>query len=415
MEQLLVPLYAVFLAPTKYNFIRQTYMPSFISPSLFLCFTILLGVFVKVLFIGGRLPVIPKRLWIPYVSMLVLMMLSLFYTPNFEYGLKKVFEFMFTTTVACFIPFFLFRNLLIISRFLGTILLIGIVFVVVILIANPYSTSFEFKTKIGSNYLLIQHMSGMAGLIILYYYVMRAKSVRYTIWLFSLFVTIMGVILYVGGKGPVLAFVVTTFFMSIKSVKVTKRISLLLHSKRQLLFPILVIVTGSAVLTFFMFTQDFSALIWRIGFIFSGEHYSQVERLENARIALTLFQQNPFFGVGIGGFSAHSFVLEGVERFRYPHNIIIEVLSELGLVGFLLFSFIITFSFRHLLSIQKKYLNSHFPTVFIALFLFTFLNAMTSQDITNPALFSFIGISFALKIAVNNEELEKNSRSNFSI
>jgi len=52
-------------------------------------------------------------------------------------------------------------------------------------------------------------------------------------------------------------------------------------------------------------------------------------RLEAARIGLRAFLDHPICGVGVGGFST----LHGL---RYPHNLVVEVLSELGLVGGLL-------------------------------------------------------------------------------
>lgn len=52
--------------------------------------------------------------------------------------------------------------------------------------------------------------------------------------------------------------------------------------------------------------------------------------------ALRLFTEKPFFGVGLGGFALHTLFTVG-----WPHNMILEILCETGLVGFLILSFIV--------------------------------------------------------------------------
>jgi O-antigen ligase len=131
-------------------------------------------------------------------------------------------------------------------------------------------------------------------------------------------------------------------------------------------------------------------------FFFTSGHYSQVERLQNAGIALELFFKRPFLGVGIGGFSSYSFAMEGFEQFNYPHNILLEVLCEMGIFGFLFFFLNVFFGFKHLIRLNKVYSHSCLEKVFLSLFVFTFLNSLTCGHIANPALFAFIGSAFAV-------------------
>lgn len=404
IEYFIVMFFAAFLAPTNYNFIRQSYIPSFISPSFLFCVAIFLGISIKVFCNEGWLPCIPQRLLILYASLIVLMLISLIFTPNLEYGLSKVSDFVTVTAFACFSPFFLFRDEHNIKCFLRTFIMMGLLLVAFLFISAPYSYSYEFQTQFGSNYLLIQHISGIAGLIILYYYLSRTDSIRHILCLVFIFTLTTGAMLYVGGKGPVLTFFITTVFMAMTSIKL--RHPLRVTFNRSLVaFPFLVIGIGLFALTFFMLTQDFSALIWRIGFVLSGEHYSQIERLENIKVALDLLTQSPFFGVGLGGFSVFSFEIEGIERFKYPHNILLEILSELGLTGFISFSLILFFAFRHLLRLQGQYKDSSFPNVFVSIFIFTLLNSLSSQDINNRALFAFIGASFAIEQVLRKKKI----------
>mgnify|MGYP006271666477 FL=1 len=134
------------------------------------------------------------------------------------------------------------------------------------------------------------------------------------------------------------------------------------------------------------------------------DYYARVERLSNAKIALDLFLQNPLQGAGIGGFNAYSVQMEDIEKFKYPHNIIIEVMAELGTLGLILFLSILVPAFRHLFRLKKKYWNSRYdtlPNVMISFLLFTFMAAMTSGNITNLALFSLVGMAYSIENIIN--------------
>src|SRR5437867_68893 len=143
MKQLPVIFFAIFLIPTKYNFIRQTYIPSVVSPAYLLAGTISMMIAIETAYNGGKIPPIPKRLLIPYAGIVSLMLLSLAFTPNLEYGLSKVFEFITITTLACFAPFFLFRNSLNIKHFFHMVIFVCIVLIVILAISRPYSYAYK--------------------------------------------------------------------------------------------------------------------------------------------------------------------------------------------------------------------------------------------------------------------------------
>jgi O-antigen ligase len=205
----------------------------------------------------------------------------------------------------------------------------------------------------------------------------------------------MYAMVYPGGKGPVLMLMITVVVMAACHLRPSVGLKSS-FSKRIIKYPLVVLALGGGVLAALVFLSDFSALIQRTSFVLTNDHYSNVERVNNISVALNLFFQHPFLGIGIGGFSMHAVHLEGIDSFLYPHNILLELLAELGLVGFLLFSSLLISAVLHLVTLQRKFPQSSLPNVFLGLLVFTFLNALTSQDLTNPALFSFIGFSFVL-------------------
>ena len=60
----------------------------------------------------------------------------------------------------------------------------------------------------------------------------------------------------------------------------------------------------------------------------------QNERFTFYSAALDFWTRAPLFGVGLGGFGPLMF---GVDQRLYPHNVVLQILSELGIVGIVLF------------------------------------------------------------------------------
>jgi O-antigen ligase len=58
-----------------------------------------------------------------------------------------------------------------------------------------------------------------------------------------------------------------------------------------------------------------------------GDINSITGRGDNLIRAITIIKQNPYFGVGLGGYSPNNMSI-------YPHNVFLEILSECGLFGF---------------------------------------------------------------------------------
>ena len=80
--------------------------------------------------------------------------------------------------------------------------------------------------------------------------------------------------------------------------------------------------------------------------------YTAVENFQNNGYgklfieAVRLFKQNILFGIGPNQFSSKSEVRRGGGVSRHPHNIILETLVSMGLVGFLLFFAFVFYVFR---------------------------------------------------------------------
>lgn len=112
----------------------------------------------------------------------------------------------------------------------------------------------------------------------------------------------------------------------------------------------------------------------RFGSLAGGEDASALERVH--RLSFAFYQ--PFedlatfiFGNGIGSFGI---LFEKMDKRSYPHNILLECFFELGIIGLILFIILFVVVSRKL---------SFKQNVFGLLFLFTFLNAMKSNSMSD--------------------------------
>ena len=111
---------------------------------------------------------------------------------------------------------------------------------------------------------------------------------------------------------------------------------------------------------------------------------SSLGRIDRWRLAIEVFLQNPL-GVGFGNFFPVSNSIETNDfKFNdYPHNLFLEISSELGILGVII-SILIILKFYKIL---KKV---DYPLYQKELLLFLFLNAMVSGDIMDSRFFFFL-------------------------
>ena len=129
---------------------------------------------------------------------------------------------------------------------------------------------------------------------------------------------------------------------------------------------------------------------------FEAVHFtsSSNTRLYMYEQSLDRFAEDPVLGIGFGRFSRET----GLDIWRHPHNLFIEILLELGVVGFLLLAFLL---FWWLNSRSREMVGGSWTMVVLsAMFWFYLANAMISGSITdNRVLLSVAAILSALSAA----------------
>jgi len=113
-------------------------------------------------------------------------------------------------------------------------------------------------------------------------------------------------------------------------------------------------------------------------FNFGGEEGLQV-RVKSAELAWEMFLNSPVIGNGYGSFKGYNNIKWATDQ-KYPHNIILEILSELGIVGLLFFSYIF-YSIIHAITHSSIH-----KSAILTLFLFAFTLALFSKDLSSQSL-----------------------------
>jgi O-antigen ligase len=99
--------------------------------------------------------------------------------------------------------------------------------------------------------------------------------------------------------------------------------------------------------------------VGRLSLITSEKKGASVdERFEAYDLAWALFQKSPIFGIGTGNFSAAS-----KNTISYAHNLSLELLSEQGIIGFLIFLCLVGFA-MHLVFKANK-VAATYPVIYL--------------------------------------------------
>lgn len=156
------------------------------------------------------------------------------------------------------------------------------------------------------------------------------KSLKYLIVAFE--ILLLFVLILTGSKGPLFSlFVVVFLYYVVISRKKNRYVD-----KRQIMF--LLVIFFSIVVLMFIVNQGelrFIAERFSLASIFNS---AQGHRVHRYLFTISNIPQHFFGGFGLGSWGDYYW---GIEQFDYPHNILLEIQFEIGLLGSLLFILII--------------------------------------------------------------------------
>jgi O-antigen ligase len=195
-----------------------------------------------------------------------------------------------------------------------------------------------------------------------------------------------------GSRGPMLAFVFGLgVLVALTAVDPRARRRLALVATVFLLAAIIVplVVPGSAI------GRSLSVIIG------SASGLSSNGRSDLWALAITTFSQHLAFGLGTGGFAS---LLQGL---NYPHNILLEVASELGVVGLIALLVFLGSSSVRLTRIWRRAVGEEklLGALLISLFVTALINACFSgaiQDNRDIWLWGGLAIGMSTRMRLQN-------------
>lgn len=297
--------------------------------------------------------------------------LSLTYSLNQVFGLKKFILVLNIIPFSIF-GFYIFTSDKSLKNLTEILVLIFTPLILISIIIQPFNTDsiYEFSFTRWSH-VFFSRFVGITFILVLF---SRFKNKT-----FIILILYFGM-LFNGARGPLIFITALLFFYYLLNIKIEKKNLFVIFS----VFCLFVIF-------YFIFLNKSNERILNLININEFLHSGGIQvRLEAWEKAINIFLNNLILGVGIGGFNTNLFSNIG-DQIVYPHNILLEILCELGLIGFTLFILIITntYKFLKVFSLEIK-----------ILFWFSLYLALFSKDLSsNPLLFSF---SFFYIKKINN-------------
>jgi O-antigen ligase len=340
-------------------------------------------------------PQINKYIIVPlvlYACLIAICLLSLYWTKSSVYAMDKTLRFMFITGWAFLGALLLLNKKESAKKFLFNMVLISTcesIFSIYLFLTNSSTTGFIGID--GENYLSTARLIGLGAMLLMANYFYGKNKLSTVVLLiihgFALLAT--------GARMPLIAFILIFLIMTFRGIRYEKGIIYYTKNTKYILILFMLVVIAA---TFIMKSGVFSTTISRLEVLFT-EHNggnSANGRIERYKVALEMFKNHPVFGCGIGSFPLF---FSSIDSRDYPHNIFLELLSETGMVGFLVFICSVTIAITRFYKANK---NNKYNILCIAIFisfLYMFLNAMISGDINdNRLLFTFIALSSILPI-----------------
>ena len=337
---------------------------------------------------------IPKEFIIPYCVLVLFMFISLTYTKSLNFATDKFLRFATLTTLAAFAPVLIFDNMNSVKRFLYVLVFISSAMSIVAVAIAEIATGFGFRSALGSNYLALGRATGVSILALSLYLISAAKTRPMKLIGCALVGLNLFGLLYSGGKGPLITLVVT--MLAVLVFHMNRR-----EAKKYIV--VLLLLSLTTVVLMLALPGYFDTIKYRLSVIdpFRGvdiRESSAAQRLDLFNAAVNAIADYPILGTGFGGFSDYSGYGSGIGRASYPHNIFLEIGSELGIFALLAFLTLISFCLLRLFRYSRLRGNLyHLACAAFALFLYMLMNASVSGDVNdNRLLFTWMGLIFSI-------------------
>jgi len=298
-----------------------------------------------------------------------------------DYGRDKALRFATLTTLATVAPYFLIDTETRLARFLIAAVALGGAMTVLGTVTGEGLAAF------GATHIATGRVIGL-GLIGAGYFFLgvRRRLRRWLVWAPLAGVLLFG-FLYSGSRGSLLSLGATLVVIVLLAFAFQRGRRMVLTGLAGCAV-LAVVVTASR-------PEAVEVMNRRLNYVAEGPLTTTAgTRVRLAQAAFETFGANPLTGVGIGGFDL-AWSLSDRPRGQYPHNIFLEVASELGVIGLASLVLLILLGFRNAFRAFRVARGESLraAVLVIAIASYFLVNALFSGDLNdNRMLFAAVGL-----------------------
>ncbi len=304
-----------------------------------------------------------KNIFFPFILFWIWMLFSLIYTSSDNYSLEKAL--FFGTNFIPFLIIFTSCNFKI-ENFLK---FFTITVIILLIIYIPYSSNYYNRlgniAEIRENILRLYLMLGQCLGAIILTFLTKRSTVFHPLVDKLLIVLCLFLLIIIGARGPLIFTIVCSLLYLCKNFNF-KSLPYLTKTFIGIVLITLVFIVftmnSETIITLFDHSIGRMSLIIN-GFLSEGDMGNSVNsRVKFYNDAFDLINKsygNLIFGTGIG---SYLYETAGIDGKGYPHNIMLEIWCELGIIGVFIFTYFLLTIFK-INSLRRNYI-----TVYIVLY-----------------------------------------------
>lgn len=315
------------------------------------------------------------------------LIVSLLWTPGVAYAQEKVLSSLLALWACAGAAIIIATDRARVRRFLTLLVLFAVWYAIEGAFAYAAAENRWYVEVLGTNYGILGNSVAHGAVIVIATLISLRRAVALKVVLLALLVVFAFILLIAGSRHPLLGLALVLLLAVTIGFRRSSGIGL---QRFQLAaMALLVLAVGTVTALILREAQTYTLGRFEILLQAEGGGKSAQGRLLGMANAVSFWQEAPVVGHGVGSFP----ILENYPRDarRHPHNIFLEVLCELGLVGLILFGIFLVSALRWV-KLSRLRGDPLYRCVFL-LAMFDFSHAMLGPDLGEHRLFyAFLGL-----------------------
>lgn len=338
--------------------------------------------------------------YILFIILIIIVYLSvtLTYSSNPNYGEHKIINIIISAIPNIIVMFYLlyFIKTNTIKDYFITVIIISIILTLIaVFIFRPFDhlTIYQFSPQRWSHVFVGRLISFLS--LIMFLFIVNASSSGKIIIYSAVFVAGLYVIYLTGLRSALLglilfSIIIFVWFYFQKQLSIKHLLSFIFIF---IFVSVLILMTPQQLDT----SSRFSNMLKVENLEFGGDG-PILSRVDSYTLSWQMFKEKPLFGWGFGSFNGFNNIKWTYTQ-KYPHNLILEILSELGLIGLTFFIWIDYLIIKGILNQQHSTIGATSNFIipdfsFLILFIFSLWLSMWAKDISTQG-FLWLFIVFA--------------------